>query len=81
MPCLQFGSVEEIPYAEERINFYLRFPHLFFDFGKILSESSACNKAELCESREYRRRVAFTFMMGVNEINHYPTNVENRVSS
>jgi len=47
MPCLQVGSVEEMPYAKERINFDLHFSHLLFDFGKIWYKNSAYNKAEL----------------------------------
>jgi hypothetical protein len=46
MTCLQTGSVGEITYAEEWINFYLHFAHLLFDFGKIWYKSSAYNKTE-----------------------------------
>lgn len=60
--------MEEIPYAEERTNFHLHFPHLLFDFGKIVVRFLHVIKRNFCESREYRCRVAFTFMMGVNEI-------------
>jgi len=46
MPCLKIDSVKEIPYAEERINLFLHFPHLLFDFGKIWCKTSVYSKAE-----------------------------------
>jgi hypothetical protein len=57
-----------MPYAEDRINLYLHF-HIYCS---ILVKSDIrivhIIRRNFCESREYRRRVAFTFVMGVNEI-------------
>lgn len=54
------------------MNFWLYFACLSLDFGDVWCKRSANNAEEDCDLPINRRREGRTFLMGVNEITHWP---------